>query len=162
MRRLLVLSCIVGCLISLGAGESLASWLDVPLDEVVRTSPVVVTGKITEIKPAGEPTNENEFQYDTAFITVAKVLKNDLKDKKIKAGDKLPLSMPAASNKMIVSTDIRFEKGREGVWILELQKETFRATYPKDYQALSEEKKISEIIAAQITEADDAEAPEAD
>ena len=121
-----------------------AMWADVPLEKLVAENPVIVVGEIVEIKAAELP----KQKFDTAFIKVSAVLKNTLKNKNIKVGDKIPLGMPAAG-KLMVSTAIRYKKGQEGVWILEYKDKKFWASYPKDYQPLKQKDKIAGIIQTQ-------------
>ncbi len=152
MRSNLSILFVFGAMLVFSFAEELfGSWADVPLEEIVQNSPVVVVGKIEKIDPA-EPWKEGMRNYDTAYITVSKVLKNTLKDTKITIEDKIPLSMPAIIRQGIsglalaLGTDIRYRIGQEGIWILELKDNTFWATYPKDYQPLKKIKEIQDII----------------
>src|SRR5688500_16129477 len=58
----------------LAANAVLACWADVPLEEIVQGSPVVVVGKIVKIDVAAPA----DRATDTAHIQVARVLKNKL------------------------------------------------------------------------------------
>ena len=86
--------------------------------------------------------------FDIAYIKVGEVLKNELRNRKIQKGDTIPLSMPSAKG-TAVSTNIRYRKGTEGVWILEYKDETFWATYPKDYQPMRQKAHIAGLIREQ-------------
>ena len=146
MRSNVSILCILGAMFVFSfAGQLFGSWADVPLEEILQNNPVVVVGEIESIDRAA-PSDK----YDIAYITVSRVLKNTLKDKKIKSGDKIPLSMPAIISqgtvRFALSTDIRYRIGQEGIWILELKDNTFWATYPKDYQPLKKMKDIQYII----------------
>ncbi len=125
-----------------------AMWVDIPLDKLVADNPVVLVGMIEEISVSKSPKDK----FDIAYIKVAGVLKNELENRKIKKGEKVPLSMPSAK-KVMISTDIRYKKGTEGVWILEYEDETFWATYPKDYQPLKQREQIAQIIQKQKEQA---------
>ncbi len=125
-----------------------AMWVDIPLEKLVADNPVVLVGTIEEISISKSPKDK----FDIAYIKVAGVLKNELKYRKIKKGEMVPLSMPSAK-KVMISTDIRFKKGTEGVWILEYKDETFWATYPKDYQPLKQREQITQIIQKQEEQA---------
>lgn len=124
----------------------LACWKDVPLKTIIKKSPVIVIGEITRIKSAKPPFSEDEQKFDTAFITVTEVLKNDLPKYNIKVGDKLPLSMPSAKNVVKCSTDLIYELGIKGIWIIDYRDKSFWATYPKDFQRMEEEKNIRKIL----------------
>lgn len=124
---------------------AVALWVDMPLEQVVHDSPVVVVGEIKRIEPAKPATQPGPRRYDMASIAVTKVLKNTLPDLKIVVGDELPLSLPAKGG-MAISTDIHHAVGKNGIWILERKDGTFWATYPKDFQPLDKEAEIQAII----------------
>ena len=126
---------------------AIAMWAYVPLEKLLAENSVVVAGKIEEIKT----TETAKGKVSIAYIKVSEVLKNELKDFKIKVGDKIPLSVPTPGM-ISVSTDINYPKGKEGVWILEYKDKTFWATYPSDYQPLKEKAKIKEILGKQSKE----------
>lgn len=123
----------------------MASWTDIPLDDVIRKSPVVVVGEVQRISPGPV----GEYAFDTAFIRIERVLKSTGTNEIEKAGSELPLRMPSATNKTRESTDILYRKGQRGIWILKLNEGKYTATYPKDFQDLSQETKIVEIIGTQ-------------
>lgn len=126
-----------------------AMWANVPLEKLLEENPVVLVGRILNVTAAG-PGKE---KFDTAHILVEEVLKNGLQELKINKGDKIPLSMPAAAE-VKASTDIRYSRGTQGVWILEYKDKTFRATYPKDLQPLEHKESIVQIIREQVTRHD--------
>lgn len=121
----------------------------VPLEKVVQESPVVVAGKIEKIAHAERLKNDADYRYDIAYILVFRIFKNTLKDKKIKMGDKIPLRMPTINSKWQPSTDIYYNIGQEGIWILEYKEEFYWATYSKDYQPLEKAREIQDIILRQ-------------
>ena len=145
----LLLGCASFALLTLTVPDVIASWADSPLEEVISGSPVVVVGSIDCIKSADSPQQSQDYRYDTAYIAVSQVLKNTLPDFQIQTEDKIPLSMPAAANPIRISTDIYYKVGTHGVWILERREGTFWATYPKDFQPLSQEQKVKAIIQQQ-------------
>ncbi len=141
------LLCLVGIgLVVLTAPNADACWLSVPLDKLVKRSPVIIIGTIDSIKIAVPPIKKYYFLYDTAYITVSDMLKNTLLDFKIVIGNKIPLSLPSESDNMSASTDIYYAKGTTGIWILEYRDNTFWATYPDDLQPKSEEQQVRDII----------------
>jgi hypothetical protein len=131
---------------TLAASAVRASWMDLPLKQVVQQSHVVVIGEITGITAADPPAQEDRYAFDIAHITVEDVLLNTLTNRVIQPGQELPLSMPSAGNSVRISTDIRYRAGMKGIWILELKDETFWATYPKDFQPMSAEKDVRQIV----------------
>ena len=134
---------IVACILQ----TARAMWAYVPLEKLLAENPVVVVGKIEEIKTS----ETTKGKVSIAYIKVSEVLKNELKDFKIKVGDKIPLSVPTPSM-ISVSTDINYPKGKEGVWILEYKDKTFWATYPSDYQPLKQKAQIKDILEKQSKE----------
>ena len=137
------------------ANSALASWADVPLDKLIRSEPLIITGKVGEAKPidwspVGRP-------MAVAEITVDTVLKNSVPGLELKSGSTVPLLMPA-QGKIRVSTDIIYKEGTEGVWLLDTVKgkDYFAATYPKDYQLMKNlatiEKALREAEASVMVE----------
>lgn len=152
--RLIIFACVIFSAVS----RVNASWIDVPLEKVIAESQVVVAGKIESIRIAKpKPSNKYDYQYDTAYITVSKVLKNELKNRIIKKGSKLPLAMPSINNRVSTSIDLHYEYGKEGIWILEFRDKAFRAEYIKDYQPLTNEKEITFILEKQNSKYIDAD-----
>ena len=129
------------------AQASLASWAPIPLKQVATENQVIVVGKIETIEP-GKPKGARVM--DTAFITVARILKNTLTDRPIAVGDQLPLGMPGKDGPR-TSKDIRYTLGQEGIWLLELKGETFHATFPADFQKLDKLEEIKGYIKAVAT-----------
>ena len=149
-----------------------ACWIIIPLEKVVERKPVVVVGKIVKIEVDKARHNTiyrvarflntmvskitrtrlakpGFYRYDIAYIEVAKILKNELNEPAIRVGFEIPLSMPSINNSVNMSTDIRYKRGTEGVWILEYRDGTFWAMEPKDYQSLNQQKTITQIIHTQ-------------
>lgn len=121
-------------------------WAEMPLKKITSDSPLIIIGSIEKIKQADPPKKNIDYQYDIAYINVSEVLKNTLQDYEVQNNDEVPLSMPSALNLVVNSTDIRYKKGTSGIWILDFKKNTFWATYPKDYQPMSKEKEMREIL----------------
>ncbi len=125
-----------------------ASFRRVPLDEMVSQNPVVVAGKIERIKratPSKEETGRPERLYDIAYIKVAKVLKNELEDSPIQPGAEIPLSMPSLHGPRR-STDISYDEGTEGIWILRYSHDVFWAGHPMALQPLSKEQEVIALL----------------
>jgi hypothetical protein len=121
-------------------------WTAVPFEEIVKQNPLIVAGnveKVVVVKPRG-----HESGYDTAFIKVRKVLKDDTKNPNIKTGAYVRLSMPSINNKYRSSVDLLYQRGQDGIWLLSYDNErgAFRTGRPDQLQPLSQEQKIKEII----------------
>lgn len=150
MRRSLLV-----CMLALVALPAIqivhASWVHVPLEKLVADNPVIVVGKIESFKKDSALLGRPKSEYDTAYITIAEVLKNELEKPTIKPGSKIPLSMPRQKR---LSIDIRYSLGQEGIWILDYRGKTFWATYPGDLQPLSKKQKILAIIQSAVNDID--------
>ena len=101
----------------------------------------IVVGKIDRIVDGIERNNRT---YDVGAIKVSKVLKGPKTLKEVK------LMWPGPA-RFALSTDIKFRKGQEGVWILypdQKVKDVFWASFPSDYQALGNLPKVQEKMKA--------------
>jgi len=117
----------------------LASWADVPLDQVIEDSDIVVVGEITRL---GKPAQINKRQFAIGVITVQATLKGT-------AVKEVPLAWPdRGADGIAMSTDLSYRKGQSGVWLLSKDKaqDYYWATYPKDYQPLAKRKEIESLI----------------
>ncbi len=119
---------------------SWACWVDIPLHEFIRESPVLVRGEIVQVDEAPR----QKRAYDTGYIEVAEVLKNTT-GQSIRRGDRIVLLMPARNNEIEVSTDLRYSAGDSGYWILRSDAGAFKADYPKAFQ---EKERKAEVLEA--------------
>ena len=95
----------------------------------------IVVGKIDRIVDGIE---RNDRTFDVGAIKVRQVLKGPKTLKEVK------LMWPGPAP-FALSTDIKFRKGQEGVWILyqdKVEKNVIWATYPTDIQQIKEMQKI--------------------
>ncbi len=129
-----------------------ACWVHIPLEKIVATSPVVVVGTIETIERAKSPPAHSRG-YDIAKIRVERVLKNQTNSpQKI---EMIHMAMPSVNSPVRMSTDLIYQQGQQGIWILAPSKRTgagpnlFEATYPSDYQPLDQLKKVQKIIQQQ-------------
>jgi len=107
----------------------------VPLELRLAGAQYVVVGKIDRIVDGIERHNRT---YDVGAIKVSKVLKGP------KTLEEVKLMWPGPAP-FAISTDIKYRKGQEGIWILYPDKEeknVFWASYPSDYQRLKELPKV--------------------
>lgn len=125
----------------------LGCWAHVPNEQLERERELIVVGEIVAIaaapRPAGE---ESDCRKDTAWLAVGEVLKAD--GVAVSAGDELPLMMPAASNRIRWSTDLRYPVGASGVWLLTRGSGGWVAEYIRDLQPLAQKAEIVAVIAA--------------
>ena len=113
----------------LAVPQAQASWAYVPLELRLAGAKYVVVGKIDRVVDGIERHNRT---YDVGAIKVSKVLKGPKTLKEVK------LMWPGPAP-FALSTDIKFKKGQEGVWILYPDKEVkdvHWASYPSDFQQL--------------------------
>lgn len=129
----------------LGPSVSIACWAAVPLEKLIADNPVIVVGKIekVDVSPPAKD-GKQAVTGDTAHIKVEQVLKNSLAETVITVGDTIPLAMPSQNAKLMVSTDLRYGVGTDGVWILEFKDDKYWATYPGDFRPRN---KLGEIKA---------------
>jgi len=114
----------------LTAPQTKACWKFVPLETRMAGAEYVVVGKVDRIEDGIERNNRT---YDVGAIKVRRVLKGPETLKEIR------LMWPSKANKARMSTDILFNKGQQGVWILypdKKEKGVYWASYPSDYQPL--------------------------
>ena len=110
--------------------QTKACWKFVPLETRIDGAKYVVTGKIDRIVDGIERNNRT---YDVGAIKVSQVLKGPEALKEVR------LMWPSKANKVRMSTDILFNKGQQGVWVLypdKKEKGVYWASYPSDYQPL--------------------------
>jgi hypothetical protein len=122
------------------AGEAAACWITAPLPAVVEVSEVIVSGRITRVARAERPSPRG---FDVATIGIAEVLKGAdvLADRGHTRS--LPLHFPAVSNTIRLSTDLHYEEGQRGVWLLRRDEAgRFLADRP---EALQKPEKLAEI-----------------
>jgi len=106
-----------------------ASWAYVPLELRMAGAKYIVVGKIDRIVDGIE---RNGRTYDVGAISVKQILKGPKGLKEVK------LMWPGPAP-FALSTDIKFRKGQEGVWILypdKMTKGVHWASYPSDFQVL--------------------------
>ena len=114
----------------LAVPQANACWAYVSLETRIDGAKYVVTGKIDRIVDGIERNNRT---YDVGAIKVSQVLKGPEALKEVR------LMWPSKANKARMSTDILFNKGQQGVWILypdKKEKGVYWASYPSDYQPL--------------------------
>jgi len=110
--------------------QTKACWKFIPLETRMAGAEYVVVGKIDRIVDGIERNNRT---YDVGAIKVSQVLKGPETLKEVR------LMWPSKANKARMSTDILFNKGQQGVWILypdKKEKGVYWARYPSDYQPL--------------------------
>lgn len=140
----LLAACACSCLILLPAR---ADYVEIPLDELVRQSDLIVVGKITAIEHA-EP---SRTATDRATITIEDVLLG-------KADKTVVLGFPG---KRVWITDdgrelgfeasnwIRYKTGQEGIWLLTWDDEAklYRAAHPARLQPKDKLDEVKDAIA---------------
>lgn len=118
-----------------------ASWAYVPLELRMAGAKYIVVGTIDRVV---DDLERNGRAYDIGAIKVDQVLKGPKGLKEVK------LMWPGPAP-FALSTDIKFRKGQEGVWILypdKTEKGVFWASYPSDYQQLKALPKVKAKLLA--------------
>src|SRR3954468_13544293 len=101
----------------LAAAPAPACWMAVDPAVFARGCPVIVRGPIVAIDdgPAGRDRAD-----DVAHVRVDEVVRNDLTDVPLKAGDRLAVRMVSARSRVRESTDLRYPVGTEAIWLVVL------------------------------------------
>jgi hypothetical protein len=121
-----------------------ACWVKRPLLAVISEAKVIVVGKVVRVQRArsGLP-----FDYDTAVIAVQEVLKGRWSlPLDAAAPSEVRVAFPSVHNTVRRSTDIRYQRGQRGVWLLRSRGRDprFLADCPQALQPLD---KVEEIRA---------------
>ena len=122
--------------------QTKACWKFVPLETRMTGAEYVVVGKIDRIV---DGIKRQTRTYNVGAIKVSQVLKGPKTLKEVR------LMWPSKANKARISTDILFNKGQHGVWILYPDKEHHDihwASYPSDYHSLKNLPKVKEKMKA--------------
>lgn len=105
----------------------------------------IVVGRLVHIARAG---GEADYEYDMGTIKVRKVIKGgDLLRELVGSTARVPLHFPAETNRLRVSTDLRYKKGQAGIWLLTLREGRLMAARPDSLQPLSMGKRIRKLVA---------------
>lgn len=139
MRRLLLCISVCGLLPTI-AHNTRASWVHIPLVDLVEAADLIVEGTVVDVVDAGF-TIGNRI-YEVAIVDVTNVLKNNTGVAMI---DQARIAQPTSailggSMTMGVgaSTDIRFLLGQQGTWILSLDPDpghdAFWVNHPSQFQ----------------------------
>ena len=129
----------------LSASTVWACWIEVPLESLVTSADVIVVGKIVEIRRAP---GHAEYEYDLGTIKVREVIKGrDVLEKLTGTAKRAPLWFPAETNRLRVSTDLRYDKGQTGVWLLTLRQGRLMAARPDSLQPLQKRREIRKLAA---------------
>jgi hypothetical protein len=151
-RSPIIAACVALLAGSLAGSSAEACWIQVPLESLVAGADAIVVGKIVAVEPAP---GEADYEYDVGTIKVREVIKGrDLLVRLTGSADRALLHFPAATNRLRVSTDLRYEKGQVGVWLLTLRRGRLMAARPDSLQPLSKRKEIRELAAEGAKRAD--------
>lgn len=129
----------------LAAQPARACWIEVPLESLVAAADAIVVGRIAHVTRAG---GEADYEYDVGTIAVRQVLKGgDLLRRLVGNTARVPLHFPARTNRLRVSTDLRYEKGQSGIWLLTLRQGRLMAARPDSLQPRSKAEQIRKLLA---------------
>jgi hypothetical protein len=111
---------VAALLLALGVASSEGCWRAIEPSAFASTCPIVVSGTIARIDPyAGDA----ERGHDIAYIAIHQILKNDLNDEPLRVGGHVKAKMCSTRNRVRVSTDIRYELGTGGIWLITMAKD---------------------------------------
>lgn len=112
-----VTSSLVVAFIIAGVPSVSALWVLKEVSSVAAQSPVIISGEIVKID-RGRAAKQ---AFDTAFIRVASIEKNDLRDVKLAVGDDFPVLMNGINSRMGSSLDITYPIGTKARWLVYLE-----------------------------------------
>ncbi|MBW2276272.1 MAG: hypothetical protein JRF63_02200 [Deltaproteobacteria bacterium] len=136
----------------LAGSAAWACWIQVPLESMVASADVIIVGKIVSIERAP---GQADYAYDTGVIKIREVIKGrEVIDTLYGSDKRAPLSFPARTNRLRVSTDLRYDKGQVGVWLLTLRQGRLMAARPDSLQPLKRRAEIRKLAAQSPLETD--------
>src|SRR5262245_15002341 len=106
-------------LLALG-GSSEACWRGIEPSAFASTCPIIVSGTIARVDPYS---GEAERGHDIAYIATHQILKNDLSDEPLRVGGHVKAKMCSRNNRVHTSTDLRYELGASGIWLITMAKD---------------------------------------
>lgn len=122
-----------------------ASFAPVPLEVMVDEANLIVAGTVDRIVDAGfgQPIGNRVRPYDAAVVTVKSTLKGP-KKKEVR------IAQPSKGGGVAISTDIRFRKGQQGIWLLKWDphQKIYWATHPIQYQQPNQQKLLEKTVLA--------------
>lgn len=135
-------SALILCMFLVSVSPVRALWAPVPLEILVDEADLIVTGKVAKIQNGFVLDGRN---YDVAVLEVTKTLKALPAAGKPK---QVHIAQPAPGG-LAVSTDIQFQAGQEGVWLLrkDSDRDVFWARHPFQFQEAAKQKELTELVA---------------
>lgn len=94
-------------------------WSSLEQSAIGSKSPIIITGKITEIDVAAVA----QRCFDVAHIKVESIHKNVLDDYPLKVGDTVLGRMHGKNQQTSISNDLEYTKGKLATWYLYLEKD---------------------------------------
>lgn len=112
-RTLAIVALLVACVY----GRAQACWVALDPHAFAQECPVIVSGTIERIDVAPAA---GDATFDMAQIRVAVVHRNLLSDVEVKAGQLFGARMNGRNSRLVASTDLRYEIGTAGTWMVVL------------------------------------------
>jgi len=136
----------------LASSAAWACWIAVPLESLVAGADVIVVGKIVRVERAP---GMADYEYDEGTIKVREVIKGaELLERLSGSKKRATLSFPAETNRLRVSTDLRYDQGQTGVWLLTRRQGRLLAARPDSLQPLKKRAEIRRLAAQSPPETD--------
>ncbi len=123
---------------------------EVTLEELVREADAIVSGRIVRVERSD---SDAAYSHDVATIAVKEVLEGrSLLEREAGSARRVPLCFPAESNRLRISSDVRWKKGQSGVWLLTLERGRLTAQRPGSLQPIERLDEIRTMLEAGETE----------
>ena len=138
--KITICSILIGML--LGSIQALACWIAIEPEIYASECPIIISGTIA--KTDGLISDKYFDGYDIAYIKIRKVFKNVLKGVDLNKGQNFSVQMSPIRKNIGVSTDIRYQVGKKGIWLVYLDsKGNFHIDFhPVQFQPLKKEKEL--------------------
>jgi hypothetical protein len=136
MRR----SIAIACAVLLFSAPAAACWINVTLEGRLREASLVVVGEVVVVERSA---SGETYDHDRATLAVRRVLKGG---ELVPRSRRVVVRFPSVNNQVRVSTDIRYDKGDRGVWLLTRDGESFEAAHPLGLVPIEHLRKIERLL----------------
>ncbi len=124
-----------------------AEWDDIPLEDVVKKSDLIVVGTLSEVKEH----SKNNVDYGERIIVIHAILHDKIQWKKESENkreqQKLILVWSNPTGLECPRVEHQFQKKRKGIWLLTVQKNgKVNADHPNRFQPIEKKSKILELL----------------
>ena len=133
--------------LAVAGADAAACWVKQPLSALVRGADVIAVGRVTAVERAP---GEQPYELDVATIRVRRLVAGHALVRRLFGQTRaIELGFPSVNNRLRVSTDLRYERGDAGVWLLTLDDGVLRARRPGSLQPRERLEEIRALVEAE-------------